>query len=166
MNTTINIFNRFPSTSKVWVYQCDRELTEQETEFIENLGGAFTKQWVSHGADVDGEVKVLYNRFVVIVADDSADIGGCSIDSSVGLIRKLEADLGTGFLNRMDLAYQVGDKIESVSAVKLEEAIEQGLLTATSTVFNNMVTSLGELRTNWMVPFNKSWAWSRVRTEA
>lgn len=162
MKTSLDIFDQYPGTSKVWVYQCDRELSAQEVEFIENLGGAFTKQWVSHGADVDGAVKVLFNRFVIIVADDSTDIGGCSIDSSVGLIRKLEADLNTGFFNRMNLACQVEEKVETIPASQLESAFEQGKLAATSTVFNNMVTNLSELRSNWMIPFDKSWAWGRV----
>ncbi|MFT4524515.1 MAG: hypothetical protein ACI85F_000660 [Bacteroidia bacterium] len=159
-------FENFPANSKVWIYQCERALTTDEVDFILNIGNEFSSQWASHGAPVNGAIDVLYNRFVVVVAEDSGQIGGCSIDTSVGVIRKAQATLSVDFFDRMTLAYLASDSVEAVHVNKLDEAVGEGLLGAKTTVFNNTVTDLTGLRNDWMIPLEKSWAWGRVSTHA
>jgi len=50
-------FENFPTNSKVWIYQCERELNASEVDFILNIGTEFTSQWASHGAPVKGAVR-------------------------------------------------------------------------------------------------------------
>lgn len=155
-------FERFPANSKVWIYQSERALEDSEVDFILKIGTEFTTQWVSHGAPVNGIIDVLYNRFVVVVAQDNGDIGGCSIDSSVGVIRKIQETLSTNFFDRMTLAYMAGDAVETVHVNKLDGAVAEGLLNSNTIVFNNTVTDLEGLRSEWMIPLDRSWAWGRV----
>lgn len=159
-------FENFPSNSKVWIYQCERALTNEEVEFILNIGNDFASQWASHGAPVNGAIDVLYNRFVILVAEDNGEIGGCSIDSSVGVIRKAQAALSADFFDRMTLAYLTSESVEAIHVNKLDAAVGDGLLNASTTVFNNTVTNLSGLRTDWMIPLEKSWAWVRVSAHA
>lgn len=159
-------FENFPANSKVWIYQCERALADSEVEFILKVGAEFTSQWVSHGAPVNGAMDVLYNRFLVLVAEDNGEIGGCSIDSSVGVIRKVQASLSADFFDRMTLAYLTVDSVDAVHVNKLEGAVAKGLLNSNTTVFNNTVTDLEGLRNDWTIPLNKSWAWGRVSTHA
>ena len=159
-------FENFPSNSKVWIYQCERALTDSEVDFILNIGNEFAAQWASHGAPVNGAIDVLYNRFVVIVAEDNGEIGGCSIDSSVGVVRKAQSALSADFFDRMTLAYIAGDLVQTVHVNKLDAAVGEGLLNANTIVFNNTVTDLEDLRNEWMIALEKSWAWGRVSTHA
>ena len=158
----MKLFERFPANAKVWIYQCERTITESEVDFILDIGNEFTAQWVSHGAPVNGVIDVLYNRFVIVVAEDSGEIGGCSIDSSVGIIRKVQEELSADFFDRMTLNYSTGEGIEAVHVNKLDRAISDGLIHAGTTVFNNTITDLHGFRNNWKVPLEKSWAWTRV----
>lgn len=158
----MTLFEDFPQTSKVWIYQSDRKLSDQETDWILSVGKEFTSQWMSHGAPVRGELRVLFNRFVVVVAEDNGDIGGCSIDTSVGLIRQIQEELKADFFNRMLLAYMAGDQVETVHANDLDDSVQDGNLNASTKVFNNTVTDLEGLRNGWMIPLEKSWAWGRL----
>lgn len=158
----MNLFESFPLNSKVWIYQSDRAFTDQEVEWIKSVGAEFTAQWNSHGSPVRGEITALFNRFIVVVADEQSSVSGCSIDSSVGVIRQIQDELKIDLFNRLLLTYRSGDQVEAVHANDLEDAVKEGKLGATTTVFNNTVTDLEGLRNNWMIPLEKSWAWSRV----
>ena len=158
----MTLFENFPLNTKAWIYQSDRRISEQEADRILSVGKEFTSKWMSHGAPVRGELRVLFNRFVVVVAEDNGDIGGCSIDTSVGLIRQIQEELNADFFNRMLLAYKDGDQVQTVHANDLDGAVQDGNLNASTTVFNNTVTNLEGLRNDWMIPLEKSWAWGRL----
>lgn len=158
----MNLYESYPPNSKVWIYQSDRAFTDQEVDWIKSVGSEFTGQWNSHGSPVRGELTTLFNRFIVVVADEQSSVSGCSIDSSVGVIRQIQDELKIDLFNRLILTYRSGDLVEAVHANDLEEAVKEGKLSANTTVFNNLVTDLEGLRNEWMIPLEKSWAWSRV----
>lgn len=166
MKTTLEIFNDFPANARTWVYQSSRTLTDEEAKELTHLARGFTKNWLSHGAQLPAASDVLYNRFLIMMVDESAETaGGCSIDSSVIQIRSIQQKLNIDLLDRMDLAFlNTEGTLETVHANKIFDAYEHGVLTEDTTVFNNIITSKAELETNWRVPLKKSWAGSRVKT--
>src|SRR5450759_2042924 len=83
----------FNDNSRVWIYQCNRLFTLSEVLQIEELLEDFTKSWQSHGAKVKGYANLFFGQFIVLMADETATgVGGCSIDSSVRLIKNIEQD--------------------------------------------------------------------------
>lgn len=164
MKTDLSTFHSFPAHARTWVYQSSRELTEDEAATVSNLANAFVNEWKAHGQQLKASADVLYNRFLVMMVDeDAAHASGCSIDSSVAFIRSLQTRLHVDFFDRLQLAYIADDgAVRLVHTAQLETAFEQGALTPTTTVFNNMVTSHAELQSAWRIPFAQSWAASRV----
>ena len=45
-------FNSLPETSRVWIYQCNRSLTENEISEISNKLDIFIENWTAHGSDL------------------------------------------------------------------------------------------------------------------
>ena len=85
---THHLPNDFHPDSRIWIYQSDRMFSEKETEAIDEMLRQFTDSWTSHGAKVKGFGKVFFNRFIVLMADEtSSGVSGCSTDSSVRLIK-------------------------------------------------------------------------------
>ncbi len=158
----MNSFDEFSGSAKVWIYQCDRILTDSETQRLLSLGRAFVAQWKSHGAPVKGAIDILFDRFVVLVAEDNGEIGGCSIDSSVALIRKFQDELNADLLGRMNLAYLADGEARAVHISELTHLIRSGEITADSLVFDNTVVDLATYRERWIIPLSRSWAWNRV----
>ena len=150
--------NELPMGSKVWVYQSTRKLEPHETIHIISAINAFVYDWTSHKAGVRGSGEFLYNRFVVLMADEeSVKVGGCSIDSSVHFIKSLERKYDTGFFDRLNIAYKKGDEVYSCPQEEFEQLTRKGIVNDETIVFNNLVQNKQEFLTKWEVPFKDSW---------
>lgn len=158
MTNTDSLFESMPDHARVWVYMADRNFSAVEVEEICVRISEFTSQWAAHGHALKADGACLFNRFVVLAVDEMAHgASGCSIDSSVKFIRELEATFQTNFFNRQLMAFaQQDDEVETIVFTALNESLAQGLLTDQTPVFNNLVGTVGELRSNWLKPLAES----------
>jgi hypothetical protein len=148
----------FSPQSRVWVYQSDREFTASEAAEIQQKLDAFSNQWQAHGQQLKSKAEVLYNFFIVFTVDEAtANATGCSIDSSVRILKEIEQTYHVDLFNRFNMAYKVDDKIVATSKEDFETLISIKKVTPETTVFNNMVQTLGEFQNKWEVPFARSW---------
>ncbi len=152
-------FNEMPNTSKVWIYQADRNFTDTEISEIRKKAVMFLLDWSSHGNLMVATIDVLYNRFVVVLVDEKAATpGGCGIDKSVKFIQQLEKDYLVSLLDRMLVTFR--DENGIIRGTKLQEfeqLVEKGALNRDTIVFNNLVGTKEEMSTKWEVPIKKSW---------
>ncbi|MCF8257902.1 MAG: ABC transporter ATPase [Flavobacteriales bacterium] len=164
MTTDLTIFKTFPKHARTWVYQSSRQLTPDEAGAVCTIARDFAAQWKAHGQPLKATADVLYDRFLVMMVDeDAAGASGCSIDSSVAFVRSLGTKLNADFFDRMQLAYIAQDgEVRTVHANRIAQAVDAGEMSATTIVFNNMVTSHGELQDRWCIPLSESWAASRA----
>ena len=147
-----------PLHSKVWIYQCNREFSENELREIKNKSGLFIEQWTSHSKQMNACIEIFYNRFIVIAADETtAPASGCGIDKSVHFIKQVEKDYSVNLFDRMLVAYKNGDAVESCDLRQFETLIANGKVSENTIVFNNLVTSRQEMETAWEVPLQNSW---------
>ena len=78
----------FSDESKVWIFQSNRPFIEKEQKEIDEQLYQFYVQWLAHGDAVKGWAKLLFNQFVVVLADESGtNVSGCSTDSMVRISR-------------------------------------------------------------------------------
>lgn len=147
-----------PSNARLWVYQSNRSLTNDEVKVISQQGKQFINDWSAHGAQLTAAFEVLYNRFVVISVDEQqASASGCSIDKSVQFIKELEKQFGIDFFDRLQVVYRKADGLESCSLAAFEKLATEGEVNEKTVVFNNMVASKKEFDSNWEVPVAESW---------
>src|ERR1051325_1174697 len=105
----------FNDDSRVWVYQSDRAFTDNEVSEIKDVLDEFVTQWKSHAVPVKGYGAVLFNQFIVFVADERATgVSGCSIDSSVRVVQQLAQKLGADLFNWQLLAFLINDTVQIV----------------------------------------------------
>jgi hypothetical protein len=151
-------YHILPPSAKVWIYQANRSFTQDEVWEISDILENFVDQWKSHSRDVSGYGSLYHRRFVVLMADEnSCDVSGCSIDSSVKLIRELEQAYDLNFFDRMKVCYKITDAlIGSFAFTQLNEMMEKGKLKEETIVFNNLVTTKQEFETNWEIPLKYS----------
>ncbi len=149
---------RMRNNARVWIYQSNRELSATETEQIELQLEDFTQTWTAHNQQLLASGFINYNRFIVLMVDESnAGASGCSIDKSVHFIQSIEKQFSINLFDRMNIAYKLDYKVESVSASDFEKLILSGLVNSETIVFNNLVNNKLELATNWELPIAKSW---------
>lgn len=149
---------QFSENSRVWVYQSDRELTDNEVSEAKVLIDNFTTGWTAHNNQLKAKGEIRYNRFIILIVDESqAGASGCSIDKSVHFMHALEAKFGINLFDRFNLAYRKGNEVLSAPRHAFEEKLKQDDIGTNTIVFNNLVQNLDELNTKWEVPFKDSW---------
>lgn len=148
----------FSPQSRVWVYQSDRKFTSTEENEILNKLSSFTNQWKAHGNELLAKAEIRYGFFIILTVDESqAGVTGCSIDSSVRLIKEIEQEYHVDLFNRFNMAYKVNDEVVVNSKEDFETLVNIKQVTPQTIVFNNMVQNLAELESKWEVPFQNSW---------
>src|SRR6188768_3241739 len=107
--------DNFDDNSRVWIYQSSRLFFMSEALEMEELFNDFIKSWNSHGTPVKGYANLFFGRFIVFMADETATgVSGCSTDSSVRLVKDIEAKYHVNMFDRQTLAFIVKDKIELI----------------------------------------------------
>lgn len=152
-------YNELPANARVWVYQSDQAFSEAQTTAINTQVTAFVNQWQSHGKAVRAWGGVKYNRFVIFVVDEGYEApSGCSIDSSVSVIKAIEQEFGVDMFNRMNFAYKVDDTtVKSADRIDFASLYEQKSINDTTIVFNNLVNTKADLEQKWEVELGASW---------
>ncbi|TKC05738.1 ABC transporter ATPase [Pedobacter polaris] len=148
----------FSPQSKVWIYQSNRQFTATETAEIQQQLDAFTAQWKAHGHQLKAKGEIFYNFFIVLTVDqDAASATGCSIDSSVRLIKEIESTYGVDLFDRFNMAYKIGDEVHVNTKEDFETLITIKKIGPQTIVFNNLVQTLAEFEQKWEVPLAESW---------
>ena len=76
-------FDTLPDESKIWIYQSNRKLSDNEMNEIEADLKAFLENWAAHGKPLEASYQLRYNRFIIIaVNQETQPATGCSIDAS------------------------------------------------------------------------------------
>lgn len=160
MNTSIEhlIPADFAATSRVWVYQSNRLFGISEAFQLEEELENFSTEWRSHGAPVKAKSFLFFGQFIVLMADETTvPVGGCSTDSSVHFIKKLEQKYSVSLLDRTQLAFIVNQKVQLLPLAQLTYAVEKNFINGDTLYFNNTVANKSELLHNWIIPVKESW---------
>ena len=152
-------YNQLPSDSRVWIYQSNKAFTDLQTEKIQQKLEAFIKQWQSHNTPLKAWAGIKYNRFIQIIVDKSHEApSGCSIDSSVALIKDIEKQMQVDMFDRLNFTYKSdSDSVLSASRPEFSKLYASGAINDNTTVFNNLVSSKAELETKWEIALSDSW---------
>lgn len=157
----------FNPGSKVWIYQASRLFFISEALEMEDMLKEFTESWNSHGTPVKGFATLLFGRFIILMADETATgVSGCSTDSSVRLIKSIEQKFNNNLFDRQMLAFIMKDKIEMLPLSQLNYAIENKFVDRNTLYFNNTITTKKELETAWIIPAGESWLGKRFEVRS
>jgi hypothetical protein len=144
--------------SRIWIYQSDRILKQEEEASILQMLHNFTYNWQAHGHDLVALGEVIHHQFIVLSVDEQvAGASGCSIDKSVALMKEIEQQFNINLFDRFRIAYKLNHEIKSCSREDFEKMIEIGEVKEDTLVFNNLIQTRKELENNWEIPLKKSW---------
>lgn len=154
----------FSDNSRVWVYQSSRPFSEKEAKEINEQLLQFYLQWQAHGAGVKGWAALLFRRFIVMMADESdVAVSGCSTDSSVRVVKSIERQYEVNLFDRLSLTFLVKGQPEVLPLGQVQYALDKGFIDAGTPLFNNLVTTKGDLLQNWLQPLGQSWLRARLQ---
>ena len=153
-------FETLPDSARVWIYQSNRTFKPEEVNTISTALQAFTNNWTAHNQPLKTSFQVLHNYFIVLAVDEAHhEASGCSIDSSVHVIRELSQQTGINFFERTNVALLLDEKVRLIKLPELKQAYENGVWNSQTTVFDNTVPGLSatsvrpQFKPNMIFPF-------------
>lgn len=147
-----------PNHSRIWIYQCDRELNTKEISVVKTDLAPFIKDWNTHGESMTSAADVFYNRFIIFFVDEKVtSASGCSIDKSVALIKSFETKFNVDFFNRTNVIYKENDEIKQKKMNDFWALRKANVITDNTLVFNNLIKTKKDFGSTWLVPFKESW---------
>lgn len=145
-------------SSRVWVYQSSKLLVGDLADEISNQIDAFLVQWAAHGKKLFSGFELLYDRFIVIAVDESKAMAtGCSIDSMMSMIQKIDQEHSLDLLNRMKVAYRHSGQVSECDVNTFTKLLKSGEVSEQTLVYNNILNTLSQLDSDWLVPVKDSW---------
>ncbi|SFU65166.1 hypothetical protein SAMN05216480_111100 [Pustulibacterium marinum] len=151
-------FESLPENSRIWVYQANRSLTDEETSEIEQKTKEFLTKWTAHGAHLEASFELKYKRFLIIaINQDTQAATGCSIDASVAFVQQLEKDYEIDLLDKMNVSFKQGEFIAYKALTDFKKMAKNKSVSKNTIVFNNLVTNKYEYENFWEVPASESW---------
>jgi hypothetical protein len=151
-------FLSMPPDSRLWIFQANRKFSDRDQAIIHDALKLFTDGWAAHGQALKASFELRYDHFILIAVDEGFNnASGCSIDASVHSIKSIEQKLGVSLLNRDQVAFLKNAKVELVPVRNLKEANQQGIWNESSLMFNNVLTTKGQLESEWLIPAGQSW---------
>ncbi|WMW78794.1 ABC transporter ATPase [Flavobacterium sp. 20NA77.7] len=151
-------FEELPEDAKIWIYQSNRKLTDDEVESITSKCQDFIENWAAHGTSLAASFVIKYNRFIIFAVNQEVQQAtGCSIDASVHFIQQLEQQFVIELLDKMNVTYRSGEHIAHKSLLDFKKMAKEKAVSEHTIVFNNLVNTKGEWEEFWEVPASESW---------
>lgn len=151
-------FDEMAESSRIWVYQADRMLTDSDESRIQERCIEFFDQWAAHGQSLKSSFKIVHHKFLIVSVDESHNqASGCSIDASVALMKELEQELNINFFDRTRVSFLVDDEIFDLPMSDIKSSVSEGKIEANTITFNNLVEDIGAFNQNWKVEAKNSW---------
>ncbi|MFN5890558.1 MAG: hypothetical protein ACK448_09190 [Bacteroidota bacterium] len=158
------ILGQLPASSRIWIFQSDRLLVdEEESALLEELK-KFVSGWQAHGVGLTADAEILHSSIVVIGVDESKEPpSGCSIDKAFGLLKLFSEPSRIDFFNRLILNISYCNSAKILNLEQIQASLNHGDLSADSLVFNSLANNLGELRDNTYLTISTSWMAPKLR---
>jgi hypothetical protein len=159
---TINMyipFDQMPAHARVWVYQAERKLSEDELEMVKRTLERFCGQWNTHGAGIPASFDIRFGQVLILAVDESQlGASGCSIDSSVRTLRGLEQTLQISLLDQGKVSFFKSDnQLEVLPFAGIKSQVASGAIQADSRVLNPTVARKSDLDSVWITKAKDSW---------
>jgi hypothetical protein len=135
------VFQEFSDEARIWVYQANRALTDNEQRYLKNQLSIFVDQWSAHGAKLTAKSAVLDEYRLAICAEGNVEASGCSIDSSVRFMKEMGAELGVDFFNRLLILSEENEVKELIPFSHLNDNPEK-------MIYHPSITSMQDFRNN------------------
>lgn len=150
--------NNFSPYSRVWIYQSSRPFTGQEITRLNEQLRIFAKQWTAHNAQLKAEARVIEDRIIMLMVDETnTAASGCSIDTSVNFIKSLEKQFGVELFNRNLVNFIKDDSLSTAHLQDLPDMYSSHLLEMDTLVIDPLVTTKLQFDSGFKTPLGKSW---------
>lgn len=151
-------FEQLSDNAKIWIYQSDRKLYEEEIPEIVLKLKTFIENWKNNQSSLTASYQIKYNRFIILGTDKpDTPLTIEAIDESVRLILKLQSELNVELLDKLNVCFKQGEFVQYKDVKTFQKLIKNKSISKNTIVFNNLINIKEELEEHWEIPITESW---------
>lgn len=145
---------------RLWIFQSNRFLNNEEKQNISDIISKFLASWAAHGADLKSELRIIEDKFIVIMVDeDQTRATGCSLDKLNQCMREIDHIYHLELLNRLWVSFEdTNGNINTIPISSFKEKIKSEEITPNTYVYNLSVNTPKEFEEKFKQPLKNSWA--------
>lgn len=144
--------------AKVWIYPSSRKFYKTEIETVEKEIKTFIEHWKNDDVNFKASYQFLYNRFIVLVADDAdSQLTNTDIDASVSFILHLQEKYDVQLLDKMNVCFKQGEFVQYKELKDFKKLLKNKALTGKSIIFDNLISNNHDFKNFWETPIEESW---------
>lgn len=143
--------------SRVWAYIISKELSKEDLDSLQQSGNQFVIGWTAHENKLSAEFSILFNRIILVKVNENVhEASGCSIDKLTRFIKETEQKFNIELLNRLLVAYKIGETVEVAHASKIKELLAQNSISENTLILNTALANENDLK-NWEQELKNTW---------
>ena len=151
-------FEQLSDEARIWIYQANRSLVDEESAAILQKTKSFLAQWASHGNPLQCSADIRYDQFLILAVEERFQgATGCAVDASIQFIRSLDQEFQLDLLDRTLITFRQDQNNVVVPLRQLQEKIQQGKISAAMLTFDNTITTKAALAHQWLIHARDSW---------
>ncbi|WP_456422605.1 ABC transporter ATPase [Lutibacter sp.] len=151
-------FKEISQNSKLWIFPSSRKFYPEELPEIKNSIEVFLTSWLHNSIPLKCAYQLKYGRFIIITVDDTEN--NLSLEAHnllIEFIQELEKSLKVILLDKINVCYKQGEFVQYKDLKDFKKMIKSKGVSQKTIVFNNLITTKGELKQNWEINIMDSW---------
>jgi hypothetical protein len=150
-------YKSISNDAKVWIYPSSRKFYPTEIEEIEEKIKTFVENWKFDDEDFKVSYQFLYNRFIILVAEDDVALTNVDIDASVAFILQLQETYKVELLDKMNACFKQGEYVQYKELKDFKKLLKNKAVTGKTIIFDNLVNNKEDLENYWELSIENSW---------
>ena len=150
-------YKSISNDAKVWIYPSSRKFYPTEIEEIEEKIKTFVENWKSDDETFKVSYQFLYNRFIILVAEDDVALTNLDIDASVTFILQLQETYKVELLDKMNACFKQGEYVQYKELKDFKKLLKNKSVTGKTIIFDNLVNNKEDLENYWELSIENSW---------
>ncbi|MBL4724461.1 MAG: ABC transporter ATPase [Lutibacter sp.] len=151
-------YKQMPDDSKLWVFPSSRKFYPQEIEGLKEKIKDFLSDWDDQGVLIKCSYTFKFDRFIMVTVDDSSNsLSIQAHDLLITFIQELEKVYDIILMDKMNVCYKQGEFVQYKDLVIFKQMMKDRGVSKKTIVFDNLITTKGELKYNWEINIMDSW---------
>ena len=147
----MNIFSKINS-GPIWIFVSNNPLDGDKRTLFSYELNRFLSTWTAHEQPVSAQFEILENQVVLVAADDSTMVTGCSKDKLHHFMQAVGGKLGIDFFNRMLVPVVTNEGIRINHWNVIEELVENGELKAANEYIDGTISRVEVFKSEGLKP--------------
>ena len=144
--------------ARLWVFTSNKELSSEQSAFIETEMTLFLQGWNNHGRAMAGKAWIELNRILVVAADENIMLAsGCSIDKLNREVLRIGNALGVNLFDRLTVLFKENGEIQTEGIAQFWALRKANRITDETEVLDTTVNSFGEWSVSKWKSFANTW---------